>query len=187
MDWINLLPENMQAEVRKVTKDLKLVDSNSGDWVPASKISELSKKHKTELENSTKELKELKDKLSSMGDYDTIKSDLESKSNEISKLTLSHSLANTLRGEGAEYPEVLINQVELKEGIDFDKTVKDLKDRYPLYFKGQTITSAGSINNSGPPLTNEELRQQKINETLNKPTKTFQDFANVLNTMNKKE
>ena len=182
MEWINRIPEDIREQVRAAVKDLNLVDSKSGEWVPATKISELTTKHKTAIKDMqltidtlTGEKSSLQNKLDGFKDYE----------DQNQQMTLSNGLRDKLVAAGAAYPELLIKNLgELKSDMDFDAATEDLKTKYPLSFKTVSTSGAGSTG-QGQQLSDEEKRQYDINKEFNKPQKTFADFANILGKIKK--
>ena len=192
MEWLNRIPEDIREQVRAAVKDLNLVDSKSGEWVPATKISDLTTKHKTAIKDMqltidtlTGEKSSLQNKLDGFKDYEDLKTQVTDLTNQNQQMTLSNGLRDKLVAAGAAYPELLIKNLgELKSDMDFDAATEDLKTKYPLSFKTVSTSGAGSTG-QGQQLSDEEKRQSDINKEFNKPQKTFADFANILGKIKK--
>lgn len=192
MEWINKIPEELREKVREATKGMNLVDSKSGEWVPAAKISELTGKHKITVGDMQKEIDSLKlnntslqSKLDGFKDYEDLKSQVSTLTNQNEQMTLSNGLRDKLVTAGAAYPELLIKNLgELKNDMDFETVTNELKEKYPLSFKTVSTSGAGTGGQSKP-MTEDEKRQFEINKEFNKPQKSFADFANILGKIKK--
>ena len=187
MEWINRLPQELQEAVRAATKGLNLVDANSGEWVPASKISDLTAKHKKAIEDLKNDSQGLQSKLDGFKDYEELKNQVQSLTDSNEQLILSNGLRQALTKAGAAYPDLLIKaKGKLDKNMDFATVTEELKNEFPLSFKVASTSGAGS-NTQGKQLTDTEQKQLEINQTFNKPNKSFNDYVNIVSKLGNKE
>lgn len=184
----------LSDEIKGELKGIEFVVGNDGTYLPATKLSEVTEKNrllkesleqlKTSLEEAKKGANtELTAQITAL--QDKYNADIAAKDKEFGQYKNQVAATKELEKSGVLYPDLLVGKLNF-EGVDpskdgaFKTQIDALKTSHPHMFKTEEIT--GTKPGDGLPI----VPNGAIEQIQNKPNKTMQDFAAILQNIPKK-
>lgn len=181
---LNAIPDELKAEL----KDISLVVNNNGEWLPKNKLNDVieqKNQYKTTVEQLQKELKEAGKNSSAETQRqleeltNKFNSQIQEQETKFKQFQNKTTALDVLRKHKAEYPDLLLNKLDLENMDGLEDQIKSLKNgEYKKLFQEEVTTGQKPIEGQKPPIN-------YLEELQNKPNKTMNDFANLLNNIKK--